>query len=225
MSDLRERIKSLLTLAEHPNTPRAEAESALAMAYKLMQKYGIVESDIAGARNVDDSAVVVRRFHVRGPYRVRRQNILWLIATYHSCVGYRSHDDNDECVVVLYGRDNDITAAHTLWGAADVLGMRLLPRGDRSFRTSWWYGFQRGISEALSAARKEFVDETPGAGLVLADRTRRAEHELRTMGPSLRGGHSYTDSSSGAYASGKAAGRGFVTGGRSFTSGVRGELG
>lgn len=224
MTDHRERIRSLLTLAEHPNTPRAEAETALAMAYKLMQKHGIGESEIAGARP-DDARIVVRRFRVTGPYRVRRQNILWLIATYHSCAGYRADDEDGACVVVLYGRENDITAAHTLWGAADMLGTRLLPRGDRSWRTNWWYGFQRGISEALSAARREFVDETPGAGLVLADRTKRAEHEMRTNGPPLRGGYSYTDSSSGAYASGQSAGRGFVTGGRSFTSGVRGELG
>lgn len=225
MSDLRERVRSLLAVAEHPETPRAEAETALALAYKLMQKHGIAQSDVAGARPVDDTAVVVRRFRVTGPYRVRRQNILWLIATYHSCAGYRDEDDGDACVVVLYGRDNDITAAYTLWGAADMLGARLLPRGDRSWRTNWWKGFQRGISEALTAARREFVDETPGAGLVLADRTARAEREMRTYGPPLRGGYTYSDTSSGAYASGQSAGRGFAAGGRSFTSGVRGELG
>ena len=225
MSDLRERVRSLLALAEHPNTPRAEAESALAMAYKLMQKYGIEHGEVAGAHAVEDTAVVVRRFRVTGPYRVRRQNILWLIATYHSCAGYRDEDEDDACIVVLYGRDNDITAAYTLWGAADMLGTRLLPRGDRSWRTSWWKGFQRGISEALTAAKKEFVHETPGAGLVLADRTKRAEREMRTYGPPLRGGYTYSDTSSGAYANGQSAGRGFVTGGRSFTSGVRGEIG
>jgi hypothetical protein len=100
-----------------------------------------------------------------------------------------------------------------------------LPRGDRSWRTSWWQGFQRGITEALAGAKKEFLTETPGSGLVLADRMKRAESELRAKGPRLTGGYSYSDTSSGAYSSGHSAGRGFSSGGRSFTSGIRGELG
>jgi hypothetical protein len=47
MSSQRERIQSLLSLAQHPNTPQAEAETALAMASKLMQKHGLSETDIA----------------------------------------------------------------------------------------------------------------------------------------------------------------------------------
>lgn len=224
MSDQRDRIQSLLTLAQHPNTPQAEAETALAMASKLMQKHGLSERDIADAAPVDDTEVVIRRFSVNGLYRVRRQSLLWHIARLHSCVGYRAFDEGDSCVVVLYGRDNDITAAYTLFCAADILGARLLPRGDRSWRTTWWNGFTEGIVEALGTARSEFINESPGSGLVLADRTKRAQREMRATAPPLTSGRSYTDTSSGAYSSGRAAGRGFSTGGRSFTSGVRGEL-
>lgn len=224
MSDQRDRIQALLTLAQHPNTPQAEAETALAMASKLMQKHGLSHSDVEYAKKPEDNSVVVRRFAIYGPYRVRRQSILYTIALAHSCSGYRDDDEDDACIVVLYGRDVDITAAYTLFGAADMMGLRLLPRGDRSWRTSWWKGFQRGITEALTAAKKEFIAETPGSGLVLADRMKRANDELRTNGPPLRGGYSYADTSSGAYSSGHKAGRGFSSGGRSFTSGVRGEL-
>jgi hypothetical protein len=224
MTDHRDRIQALLTLAQHPNTPQAEAETALALASKLMQKHGLSENDIAAAAHIDDTEVVIRTFTVSGLYRVRRQNMLWNIARLHSCDGYRDFDEDDSCVVVLYGRDNDITAAYTLFCAADVLGARLLPRGDRSWRTTWWHGFISGIVEALSTARTEFINESPGSGLVLADRMKRAQRELRATAPPLSGGRSYTDTSSGAYASGQAAGRGFSTGGRSFTSGVRGEL-
>ncbi len=225
MTDQRDRIQALLTLAQHPNTPQAEAETALALASKLMQKHGLSSSDIDDAKKPEDNTIVVRRFSVHGPYRVRRQNILYAIGLAHSCAGYRTDDEDGACVVVLYGRDNDITAAYTLFGAADMMGLRLLPRGDRSWRTSWWHGFQRGISEALSTSKKEFIAETPGSGLVLADRMKRAQDELRLNGPRLTGGYSYSDSSSGAYSSGHSAGRGFSSGGRSFTSGVRGELG
>ena len=224
MSDFRDRIQSLLALAQHPKTPQAEAETALAMASKLMQKHGFTESDFADARSIDDTEVVMERVLVSGKYRVRRKSILYAIAQLHSCTGYRDHDEGDNCVLVLYGRASDIFAARTLFAAADAMGARLLPRGDRSWRVSWWQGFQRGIEEALSQSRKEFIAETPGAGLVLADRMKRAEHEMRTNGPPLRGGYSYADTTTSASASGQSAGRGFAVGGRSFSSGVRGEL-
>lgn len=224
MKSQKERIHSLLALAQHPNTPQAEAETALAMASKLMQKHGLSNDDIADDDQMENTDVTVRVFKVPGAYRVRRVNILNTIALMHSCVGYRDFDDQDACVMVLYGRDADITAAYTLFCAADLMGARLLPKGNRSWRTEWWNGFQRGIQEALQGARNEFVSETPGAGLVLADRMARAQHEMRSSAPPLRGGYTYSDTSSHAYASGKDAGRGFTTSGRSFTSGVRGEL-
>lgn len=225
MSDQRERIQALLSLAQHPNTPQAEAETALAMASKLMQKHGLTNADIADFTTDDDINVVARTFFVRGPYRVRRVNLLWNIGRLHSCAGFRDFDDTEGCVMKMFGRENDLTAAYTLFCAADLLGARLLPRGDRSWRTSWWHGFNLGIVEALGAAKKEFINESPGAGLVLADRQKHADREMRAVAPSLSKGYSYTDSSSGAFANGHAAGRGFSSGGRSFTSGVRGELG
>ncbi|MEY3805929.1 MAG: hypothetical protein RIR69_741 [Actinomycetota bacterium] len=224
MKTQRDRIHALLALAQHPNTPQAEAETALAMASKLMQKHGLSDDDITDEDTDMHRDVVVRVFRVPGAYRVRRVNILNAIALMHSCVGYRDFDDNDACVMVLYGRDVDITAAYTLFCAADLMGARLLPKGNRSWRTEWWNGFQRGIQEALQGARREFIEETPGAGLVLADRMTRARDEMRASAPPLRGGYTYSDTSSSAYNSGKDAGRGFTTGNRSFTRGVRGEL-
>ena len=220
---MRQRILALLALAEHPNTPRAEAESALAHASKLMLKHGITEADL-GQETHDDAAVVVERVTVSGKYRVRRQNLLYAIALAHSCVGYRDSDEDGACIVVLYGRSSDIAAARILFASADLMAARLLPGADRSARVSWFKGFQHGIEEALTAARREFVSEEQGAALVLADRKQRAAEELRATGPRLRGGYSYADTSSSAYASGVSAGRSFGTGSRSFTSGVRGEL-
>ena len=224
MSDQRDRITAMLNLAQHPNTPLAEAESALAMASKLMQKHGLSHSDISHSRSEDDVDIVVERIRVGGLYRVRRQNILYSIALLHSCAGYRAEDEGSDCIVVLYGRAADIFAARTLFAAADAMGARLLPRGDRSWRVAWWKGFQLGIEESLSIARKDFVSETPGSGLVLADRMKRAQHELRVSGPPLRGGYSYSDTSSSAYKTGKRAGSGFGGAGRSFGAGIRGEL-
>jgi hypothetical protein len=67
MSDQRDKIQALLTLAQHPNTPQAEAETALALASKLMQKHGLSEHDVADAKKPEDNTIVVRRFSVYGP--------------------------------------------------------------------------------------------------------------------------------------------------------------
>jgi hypothetical protein len=217
------RIQALLKLAQHPNTPQAEAESALAMASKLMQKHGYSDGDVS-INDLDDTEVIVERVLIAGKYRVRRLSLLHAIASVHSCAGYRDDDEDNSCVMVLYGRANDIFATKTLFTAAEALALRTIPRGDRSWRVSWWKGFQRGIEEVLTVARRDFVEETPGAGVVLADRAGRAQKEMRATAPPLRGTYTYVDTAQGAYKKGKEAGQRFGASGRTFSSGVRGEL-
>ncbi len=222
---IKEKVRALLNRANHPNTPQPEAETAIEPSFRLMQKHGLSESEIGGVKDGSSAEIVVKRVAVRGKYRVQRQNLLYVIARHHSCVGYRDDDDGDACVVVLYGRESDIFAAETIFATADLLGTRLLPRGDRSARTAWWQGFRRGIDESLGKAHKEFVVDSPGAGLVLADRVERATSYLRAHGPRLTSNYSYVAAGSDAYASGRSAGRGFSSPGGTFGSGIRGEIG
>lgn len=225
MSTDKERIAAMLALANHPNTPRHEAETALALASKLMQRNGWTEGDIAPSNAPVDESIVVETVRVTGQYRTQRQDLLYSILLVHSCTGYLDTDDYGERFMTIYGRRDDIFAARTLFAAADLMGARLLPKGARSWRISWWKGFRKGIEEALGSAKEEYVREEPGAGIVLADRRRRAEREMRTYGPSLRRSYSYHDESASSYASGRAAGASFGASGRSFGSGVRGEIG
>ena len=225
MSTDKERIAAMLALANHPNTPRHEAENALALASKLMLRNGYTESDFHDSTAPVDESIVVETVRLDGTYARQRLGILYAIARIHACVGYMDRDAHNDPVVVLYGRRDDIFAARTLFAAADLMGFRLLPRGDRSWRISWWKGFRQGIEESLGAARKEYVKESPGAGLVLADRGKRAEQELRTFGPPLRNLYSYATGSASSFSSGVSAGRSFGSSGRSFGSGVRGEIG
>lgn len=223
MLALIDKIRALLARANHPNTPLAEAETALALASKLMQKHGLVEGDLAGAVE-DDITVVLERVRIEGPYRVQRTNVLYEIAKVHSCAGYRDFDDDGASAFVMFGRASDVRAVRTLFAAADLLGARTLPRGSRSARTAWWQGFREGLGQALATSRTEFLRDTPGAGLVLADRATRAEQEMRITAPPLRKTYSYSNAASGDYENGRATGRNFGSSGRSFTSGVRGEL-
>lgn len=188
-----------------------------------MLKHGISDADLT-AGDLDDVTVTSERVSVAGPYRVQRQHLLYSIARRHSCVGFRDDDEGGACVLVLFGRASDVLAARTLFAAAEVMAARLIPRGSRAARTAWWQGFRAGIDDALGEAKREFVDESPGAGLVLADRARRAENEMRSVAPPLRATYSRYDAGSESFRSGRDAGRGFPSGRRSFTSGVRGEL-
>ena len=224
MTNRRDTIRALLARANHITTPQPEAETALALASKLMQKYGFTEHDFDSEPSQQDNSVVVQEVRVFGKYRVQRLGLLYAIALKHSCTGYRSEDEIDTCILVLYGREADIFAARTLFAAADILGTRLLPRGDRSWRISWWKGFRVGVEDALATMRTEFISETAGAGLVLADRMTRANNEMRAQVPRLV--TRYNSAGKGkAYSSGQRAGRGFGTAGRSFDTGIRGEIG
>lgn len=230
MSDQRARVKALLAVAQHPNTPAHEAETALALASKLMLKHGLSADEVAEANAAaPDDTVVVETVTITGPYRVRRVSILYTLAVIHSCSAFRDFDDGDECILRIFGRPADIFAARSLFAATEVLAARLLPKGDRSSRTSWFKGFETGIQESLGAARSQFIDETPGAGLVLADRATRAHNErrvyVRSHGISLAGGTTWADTTSSAFGAGHSAGKTFGGSGRSFTSGVRGEIG
>lgn len=187
-----------------------------------MLKHGLSESDITNDHA--DAEVVMDSVRVTGKYRVQRQAILFDIAVAHSCDGYRDFDDGDACVLVLFGRRNDIFAARTLFAAADAMGARLLPRGDRSWRISWWKGFRQGLKEALGRARTEYDRETPGGGLVLVERRERATDAVRKSGVRLVTRYISDGSASGAYGKGQRAGRSFGAANRSFRTGVRGEL-
>ncbi|MSO60088.1 MAG: DUF2786 domain-containing protein [Ilumatobacteraceae bacterium] len=224
MTNRKETIRALLARANHATTPQPEAQTALALASKLMQKYGFTDHDFSSEPSIQDNSVVIQEVRVLGKYRVQRQNLLYAIALKHSCTGYRSDDELNTCVVVLYGRETDIFAARTLFAAADTMGARLLPRGDRSWRISWWKGFCAGIEEALAVTRQEFISETAGAGLVLTDRMTRAHDEMRANGPRLVARYASVGRGT-AYSSGQQVGRGFGSAERSFGSGVRGEIG
>lgn len=142
MTNRGDTIRALLARANHITTPQPEAETALALASKLMQKYGFTEHDFNSEPQQQDNSVVVQEVRVFGKYRVQRLGLLYAIALKHSCTGYRSEDEIDTCILVLYGREADIFAARTL-----------LPQP-----TSWGRDYYRGvIAHGASRGGKVFV--------------------------------------------------------------------
>ncbi|MFM8388655.1 MAG: DUF2786 domain-containing protein, partial [Actinomycetota bacterium] len=148
-----EKVRAILERANHPNTPQAEAETALALAYRLMQKHGLEESDVAGAndKRSPDARITSKTVTITGPYRVRRGTLFHILATSLSCADYRDMEtgSRDAVTMVAFGTDDDLFALETLFTAADLLALRSMPKGDRRWRTSWWHGFCAGVEQKL----------------------------------------------------------------------------
>jgi len=218
-----DKVRAILERANHPNTPQAEAETALALAYRLMAKHGIEESAVISG---DKGRITSKTFTITGPYRVRRGTLFHILATSLSCADYRDMEIGTRAAVVMvaFGTDDDLFALETLFTAADMLALRTMPRGDRRWRTSWWHGFCAGVERKLRAEHRTIVRESPGAGLVLVERTERAQRIMRESTPHLHTGRGTWVSDRDAYGAGREAGSSFSTPGRSVR-GIRGELG
>ena len=220
---LHAKVRAILDKANHPNTPQAEAETALAFAFRLMQKYDLDESAIDGntSRVRSDQEITSKIFVIKGPYRVRRGTLLWRMASTLSCHAYRDMmtPTPNEVVIVAYGTAHDLFSLETLFQAAELLALRTMPTGDRRFRTSWWLGFCEGIAEKLELENRVIIKESPGAGLVLLERSEKARQQMVANTPHLHASSSSYASDKEAYGAGQNAGRQF-SGGR---NGVHGQ--
>jgi hypothetical protein len=223
-----EKVRAILEKANHPNTPQAEAETALALAYRLMQKHGLEEADVARQREGRDAdaRINAKTVVITGPYRVRRGTLFHILATSLSCADYRDMEagSRDAVVMVAFGTADDLFALETLFTAADLLALRSMPCGDRRWRTSWWHGFCAGVEQKLRTEHRTIVRDSPGAGLVLVERAERAQRIMRDSTPHLHASRGSFVSDRDAYGAGRAAGSTFSASGRSMP-GTRRELG
>ncbi len=188
---LHAKVRAILEKANHPNTPQAEAETALALAYRMMAKYDLDENLVATTSHAVED-IVSKTFTIKGPYRVRRGTLLWNIANAVSCHAYRDmmEPNPTQVIMVAYGTANDLFTLEALYTAADLLAARSLPSGDRRFRTSWWRGYCEAIGKKLSKEYQTIVKESPGIGLVLVERAERARRVMVSSTPHLRSGAS-----------------------------------
>ena len=213
---MRDKVRSILERANHPNTPQAEAETALTLAYRLMQKYDLDEYEIAknAGKHATSDEIKIQTFEITGPYRVRRGTLLYTIAKALSCHSYREMDlpSHQTVAMVAYGTTKDLFALETLFNAAELLALRAIPFGDRCYRTSWWLGFCSGIARNLEREYRVIVKESAALGLVLIDRAERAHTMMLNDVPSLRHRSFSYINDEDAYGSGRRAGSQFTTG-------------
>ena len=225
LDNIRDKVRAILERANHPNTPQAEAETALSLAFRLMKKYDLDEYEIAkrAGNYAATDEIMIQTFEITGPYRVRRGSLLYTIAKVLSCHSYRDMDvpDYQTVVMVAYGTTKDLFALATLFNAAELLALRTMPYGDRCYRTSWWLGFCSGIARKLEREYRVIIKESPGVGLVLVERAERARVMMLDDVPSLQHrSHSYINDED-AYGSGRRAGSQFSSGRNGVSSQIQ----
>jgi hypothetical protein len=225
--DIRRRVRALLSRANHEGTPQAEAESALALAYRLMVKYDLDERELSQHETPGHGgsldAIVSRTYRTTGPYRVRRYDIRYRIADALSCAVLRDHvaGDADTVVSVIYGTAADLDAMEVIYEAAELLALRTIPHGDRSFRTSWFQGFASGVWRKLMQERRTLERTHQGAAIVLKERLDRAVYVMEHEQTDLRIAREDGVTWAGAYEDGRDAGLRISTGRRDVAGGMR----
>ena len=220
--NLHAKVRAILEKANHPNTPQAEAETALTLAFRLMQKYNIDERSI-NKRTFDNETVTSKTFTITGQYRVRRGTLLWNIANAVSCHSYRDmmEPNPTQVIMVAFGTENDLFSLEALYTAADLLAARSIPAGDRRFKTSWWRGYCEAIGAKLAKEHQTIAKESPGVGLVLVERAERARRVMVQNTPHLHSNSSNYRSDREAFGAGHRAGQQFSSGRNSFGNSSR----
>lgn len=184
------RVRKLLAMAEDPACTPGEAEAFTAKAAELIAKYGVDQAMLAVADPAADP-VGDRVVTIEPPYAPDKSALLAAVAAPMRCRVVvlerrgrtRSH---------LFGHRADLERVELLFTsllvqAAHGIAASPVPAGEHAaaYRRSWMAGYTAAISGRLWAAERSAAAETPGAELVLVDRTGLVERRRDEMYPRL----------------------------------------
>ncbi|GAA4939267.1 DUF2786 domain-containing protein [Actinoplanes utahensis] len=184
------RVRKLLAMAEDPACTPGEAEAFTAKAAELIAKYGIDQAMLA----VTDPAVDPvgdRVIVLDAPYAREKAGLLAAVAAPMRCRVVHL-DRRSLARSHLFGHSADLERVELLFTsllvqAAHGLAASPVPWGEHAaaYRRSWMVGYTQAISTRLWDAERSAAAETPGAELVLVDRTELVERRRDEMYPNL----------------------------------------
>jgi hypothetical protein len=184
------RVRKLLAMAEDPACTPGEAEAFNAKAAALIAKYGVDQAMLA-VRDPAVDPVGDRVVTIDPPYARDKAGLLAAVASPMRCRVVhlerrslaRSH---------LFGHAADLERVELLFTsllvqAAHGLAASPVPFGEHpaAYRRSWLVGYSQAVSARLWTAEKDATAETPGAELVLVDRTDLVERRRDDTYPKL----------------------------------------
>ena len=126
-----ERVTKLLALAEHPNTPPAEAELALRQANSLITKHAIDEAILRQSQSVGERRAIEKRVIVIGGGWTLRPYLRTILESAADAlrVTYAGRDGDLHC----YGASEDVAWLEMLFSMIKVKFLSLLdPKWDES---------------------------------------------------------------------------------------------
>ena len=210
-----ERVRKLLSRAEHPATPPAEAEACSAKAAELMSRH-LIDQALIDARRLDRDEPTVRHIVVEPPYVVGNVLLLNEVAKAFGipvAISGGYYSSPRRCTLV--GFTGDLAMVELLFTSLLLqasTAMRLASAGHprvKAFRRSFLFGYASTIGARLAAVRQESVQAakstTPGTELVLVDRQARVEAAFEREFPRL-GKFRATMSSGSGFMAGRKAG-------------------
>jgi hypothetical protein len=184
------RVRKLLAMAEDPACTPGEAEAFTEKAAALIAKYGVDQAMLAvenpAVDPVGDRIVTIDR-----PYARDKAGLLAAVASPLRCRVVhlerrglaRSH---------LFGHAADLERVELLFTsllvqAAHGLAASPVPFSEHpaAYRRSWLVGYSQAVSARLWAAESNAAAGTPGAELVLVDRTDLVERRRDDAYPKL----------------------------------------
>jgi hypothetical protein len=234
-ADYVRKIQALLATAESlADRGNDEAAGAyVAKAHALQQKYSIDQAMLAdagaGSGAGEGRAIIDRTWAMPGGYGRRKVNLAHVVAVHTGCAGYSSRGDDGGYRFTVFGFTADVEWAEALFfslchqaEAALSFAVGRRSENSRSFTTAFLAGFTHEVARRLQEAAREAeaaaTREHDGAvrldghgarsvALVLADKAKRVEDELkarvgRLSTSRLSGAQSYT-----GFQQGRAAGR------------------
>lgn len=228
------KIKALLDLAEHPNTPKHERLAASEKAAELMEKYAIDELMARGDHGKADK-VVKREYHEGGSYWLAERDMYNRLAESlgMKCVYVQpSPYGKVDLKLYVYGFEADFTKFETLLASMHLqcaAAWKQFRKGldipnDTVFvntKRSFMMGYAVGFGNKVAAGRNHAVHEAgTGAELVLVDRSKRVADFMKEQHPRLKQATSLKIN--GAYHHGRTAGSQASTGDTPL--GGKGEL-
>jgi hypothetical protein len=205
-TDVLARIRKLLAVAEHPNTPPEEADTAARAAERLIAKYAIDEALLDAAAETG-STPQSRRLDVDPPYASAKTMLAGAVASAHGVRAVTITRPDAPVRVTLVGFASDLDLVELLYTSLllqATTGVRRQRESGRAFRRAFLIGFASEVGQRLAAARQDAVAEAEQAStstaLVLRDRQQEVDAAMREQFPRLRSSRATISSRSGLIA-------------------------
>lgn len=207
-----DRVRKLLSRAEHASTPPAEAQACTQKAALLMHRYSIDRAALDAA-TATGSAPQARQLVLTAPYTLAKAVLLDEVArAFRVRVAIGRGERERRCTMVGYATDlaaTELLFTSLLLQAATAMTVASRGRPDvRAFRRAFLFGYAASVGARLGAARQDAQQEAaaaPGTAVVLRQRATEVDAEFSRLFPrlaTLRTGVS----SGGGLAAGHAAG-------------------